>query len=201
VALQIRRDARRYNAGSPLIALPMLFVDIARALLDILGSLLVGLLLLRTWATAIGMPARNPLAHFARALTNWLVQPLARVVPSRGRVEWAALLAALVATVIIVAVKVAVSGLSIAWDLVLIESVRQLLQWALTLIIWVTLIYVVISWVNPLAPVAPALSMLLRPLLEPIRRILPAIGGIDLSPMALLIIVYLLQMIIGRIVL
>jgi len=179
----------------------MLLVDIARALLDILGSLLVGLLLLRTWATAIGMPARNPLAHFARALTNWLVQPLARVVPSRGRVEWAALLAALVATVIIVAVKVAVSGLSIAWDLVLIESVRQLLQWALTLIIWVTLIYVVISWVNPLAPVAPALSMLLRPLLEPIRRILPAIGGIDLSPMALLIIVYLLQMIIGRIVL
>ena len=135
----------------------MLLVDIARALLDILGSLLVGLLLLRTWATAIGMPARNPLAHFARALTDWLVRPLARVIPSRGRVEWAALLAALVATVIIVAVKVAVSGLSIAWDLVLIESVRQLLQWALTLIIWVTLIYVVISWVNPLAPVAPAL--------------------------------------------
>jgi YggT family protein len=199
-ATRIRRGARRYNAGFHLIALPMLFVDIARALLDILGSLLVGLLLLRAWAAAIGMPARNPLAHFARALTDWLVKPLARVIPSRGRVEWSALLAALVATVVVVAVKVAVSGMSIAWDLVLVESVRQLLHWALTLVIWVTLIYVVISWVNPLAPVAPALSMLLRPLLEPIQRILPAIGGIDLSPMALLIIVYLLQMIISRIV-
>jgi YggT family protein len=62
----------------------------------------------------------------------------------------------------------------------------------------VTLIYVLISWVNPLAPVAPALSVLLRPLLEPIRRILPTIGGIDLSPMVLLIAVYLLQMVVGR---
>ncbi len=74
------RNSRRYNRGaSHLIGPPMLFVDIVRALLDILGSLLVGLLLLRAWAAAIGMPARNPLAHFARALTDWLVQPLARV--------------------------------------------------------------------------------------------------------------------------
>lgn len=177
----------------------MLFVDIARALLDILGSLLVGLLLLRLWASFIGMPPRNPLAHFARALTDWLVAPLARLLPARGRIEWAALVAALVVTVAIVALKVVAAGLTIAWDVVFFESVRQLVNWGLTLIVWVTLIYVVISWVNPLAPVAPALSTLLRPMLEPIQRILPAIGGIDLSPMVLLIIVYVLQMVVGRI--
>ena len=179
----------------------MLFVDILRALLDILGSLLVGLLVLRAWATGIGMPARNPLAHFARALTDWLVRPLARLLPSRGRVEWAALLAALLVSALIVAAKRALLGLPFAIDIVVLGSVLQLINWALTLIIWVTLIYVVISWVNPLAPVAPALSMLLRPLLQPIQRILPAIGGIDLSPMVLLIVVYLIQMIIGRVAL
>jgi YggT family protein len=178
----------------------MLFVDIARALLDIIGSLLVGVLLLRCWASFIGMPPRNPLAHFSRVLTDWLVKPLARVIPSQGRVEWAALLAALLLSFAIVVLKVLVAGLSLAWDLVLIESVRQLLNWALTLVIWVTLIHVIISWVNPLAPVAPALSMLLRPLLGPIQRILPALGGVDLSPMALLIIVYVLQMIVARMV-
>ncbi len=104
----------------------MLFVDIARALLDIFGSLLVGILLLRCWASFIGMPPRNPLAHFARALTDWLVRPLARVIPSRGRVEWAALLAALLLSFAIVVLKVMVAGLSLAWDLVLIESLRQL---------------------------------------------------------------------------
>lgn len=176
-----------------------MFADIARALLDILGSLLVGLLLLRAWAGAVGMPGRNPLAHFTRVLTDWLVRPLNRVLPSRGRIEWAALVAALIVTTVIVVAKVAVTGLPIAWDLVLLSALRQVVNWALTLIIWVTLIYVLISWINPLAPVAPALAMLLQPLLAPIRRILPAISGIDLSPMVLLIGVYLLQMVIGRI--
>ena len=179
----------------------MLFVDIVRALLDILGSLLVGLLLLRAWAAAIGMPVRNPLAHFACALTDWLVKPLARVIPSRGRIEWAALVGALIATALIVAAKRAVFGLPFAPDLLLLGALLQLVNWALTLIIWVTLIYVIISWVNPLAPVAPALSMLLRPMLAPIQRIIPAIGGIDLSPMVLLIVIYLLQMVISRLAL
>lgn len=179
----------------------MLFVDIVRALLDILGSLLVGLLLLRAWAAAIGMPPRNPLAHFARALTDWLVRPLARVIPSRGRIEWAALVGALIATALIVAAKRTVFGLPFAPDLLLLGSLLQLVNWALTLVIWVTLIYVIISWVNPLAPVAPALSMLLRPMLAPIQRIIPAIGGIDLSPMVLLIVIYLLQMVISRLAL
>lgn len=178
----------------------MLFIEIVRALLDILGSLLIGLLLLRAWAAAIGMPARNPLAHFARALTDWLVRPLARVIPSRGRIEWAALLGALLATALIVAAKRALLGLPVAVDAIVLGSVIQLINWALTLVIWVTLIHVVISWVNPLAPVAPALSMLLRPLLGPIQRIVPAIAGIDLSPMVLLIAVYLLQIVLGRLV-
>jgi YggT family protein len=177
----------------------MLFVDIVRSLLDIVGSLLVGVLLLRTWASFIGMPPRNPLAHFARALTDWLVRPLARVIPSRGRVEWAALFGALLLSILITVLKVSVVGLNFAWDLIFVESVRQLLTWGLTLIVWITLIHVVISWVNPLAPVAPALSMLLRPLLGPIQRIMPVIGGIDLSPLVLLVIVYVLQMIVGRI--
>jgi YggT family protein len=189
---------RRYNRAS-LPSTDMLFIDIARALLDILGSLLVGLLLLRVWAAAIGMPPRNPLAHFARALTDWFVQPIARIVPARGRIEWAALIAAALTCVLILIVKLGMIGFPLTADVVLFGALRQLVNWALTLVIWVTLIYVLISWINPMAPVAPALSMLLQPLLGPIRRIVPTIGGIDLSPMVLLILVYIIQMVLGRI--
>lgn len=176
----------------------MLVADIARLLLDILGSLLVGLLLLRAWMTAIRMPPRNPLAHFARSLTDWLVGPLARLMPSGGRIEWSALVAALLVAALVLAAKVAVRGAPIQWDWVLIAAFAQLIYWALSLVIWVTLIHVLVSWINPHAPVAPALGMLLRPLLGPIQRILPALGGIDLSPMVLLILVYIGQMVIGR---
>ena len=147
-----------------------MLADIARFLLDILGSLLVALLLLRAWMRYIGMPPRNPVAQFAFAMTNWLVGPLSRLLPARGRADWASLVAAL----------------------------RQLVIWGLNAIVWVAIIYVVISWVNPHAPFAPAFDTLLRPLLAPIRRVLPTVGGFDLSAMVLLIGVYVLQMVVAR---
>jgi hypothetical protein len=67
------RRGARYNAAS-LDRTAHAFVDVARALLDILGSLLVGLLLLRA-GPAIGC-RRATRWHFARALTDWLVKPL-----------------------------------------------------------------------------------------------------------------------------
>jgi YggT family protein len=175
-----------------------MLADIARFLLEILGSLLVALLLLRAWMRYIGMPSRNPVAQFTYAMTNWLVGPLSRLLPSRGRVDWASIVAALVVTLLIVILMRVLVGVPIAPDLALIAAVRQLVIWGLNVIVWVTIIYVVISWVNPHAPFAPAFDLLLRPLLAPIRRIVPAIGGFDLSPLVLLIAVYVLQMVVAR---
>ena len=175
-----------------------MLADIARFLLDILGSLLVALLLLRAWMRYIGMPSRNPVAQFTYAMTNWLVGPISKLVPTRGRLDWASLLAALVVTLLLVIAMRAVVGADIPWDIALVAALRQLVIWGLNVIVWVTIIYVVISWVNPHAPFAPAFELLLRPLLVPIRRVLPTIGGFDLSPMVLLIGVYVLQMVVAR---
>jgi YggT family protein len=175
-----------------------MLADIARFLLDILGSLLVALLLLRVWMRYIGMPSRNPVAQFTYAMTNWLVGPLSRAVPGRGRLDWASLLAALLVTLLLVVAMRAIVGADIPWDIVLVAALRQLVIWGLNVIVWVTIIYVVISWVNPHAPFAPAFELLLRPLLAPIRRVLPTVGGFDLSPMLLLIGVYVVQMVVAR---
>jgi YggT family protein len=175
-----------------------MLADIARTLLEILGSLLVALLLLRAWMRYIGMPPRNPVAQFAYAMTNWLVGPLSRLLPVRGRADWASMAAALLVTLLTVVLMRAVVGMPVAWDIALLAALRQLVIWSLNVIVWVTIIYVVISWVNPHAPFAPAFEVLLRPLLTPIRRILPTVGGFDLSPMVLLIGVYVLQMVVAR---
>ena len=175
-----------------------MLADIARFLLEILGSLLVALLVLRAWMRYIGMPSRNPVAQFTLAMTNWLVAPLSRLFPTRTRWDWAALLAALLITLLVVVLLRAVVGLPIEWDYALLASVRQLVVWSLNVIVWITIIYVVISWVNPHAPFAPAFELLLRPLLVPIRRVVPTVGGFDLSPMVLLIGVYVLQMVVAR---
>lgn len=176
----------------------MLFIDIVRFLLEVLGSLLVGLLILRIWIHATGMPGRNPVVQFVVALTNWAVRPLHRVFAPRGRIDWASLVAAFVVTFLIVLLLRQLVGADISIELALLAALRQLVVWALNVVVWVTIIYAIISWVNPHAPVAPALGMLLRPLLAPIQRVLPPVGGFDLSPLVLLLAVYVLQMIVAR---
>ena len=177
----------------------MLLLDIARFLLDVLGSLLVGLLILRVWINAIGMPGRNPVVQFVVALTNWLVRPLHRLLPARGRIDWASVLAAFLVTLLVVAVVRQISGADNSFDLLLMAALRQLIVWSLNVVVWITIIYAIVTWVNPHAPFAPALGMLLRPLLAPIQRILPPVGGFDLSPLVLLLAVYVLLMIVARV--
>lgn len=177
----------------------MLLIDITRFLLEILGSLLVGLLILRVWIQAIGMPGRNPIVQFVMALTNWLIKPLHRLLPVRGRIDWASLLAAFLLTLLVVVLIRQLLGGDVSIEFALLAALRQLIIWALNVIVWVTIIYAIVSWVNPHAPFAPALGMLLRPLLAPIQRILPPVGGFDLSPLVLLLAVYVLQMIVARV--
>ena len=78
-------------------------------------------------------------------------------------------------------------------------AAMTLCRWALNLIIWLTLIQAVLSWVNPLAPVMPVLRTLTAPMLEPIRRIMPNLGGIDLSPLVLLIMAQIAMMVVNQI--
>ena len=69
----------------------------------------------------------------------------------------------------------------------------------MNLIVWLTLIQAVLSWVNPLAAAMPMLRTLTEPLLAPIRRIMPNLGGLDLSPLALLILAQIAMMVLNRV--
>src|SRR5829696_8149172 len=134
-----------------------MLVDIVRFLLDVLGSLLVGLLILRAWIHATGMPGRNPVVQFVVALTNWLVRPLHRLLPASGRIDWISILGAFLVTLLVVVLIQQLLGADFAVDIVLLTALRQVIVWALNVIVWVTIIYAIVSWVNPHAPFAPAL--------------------------------------------
>lgn len=176
-----------------------MLVDIAQFLLKVLGSLLVGLLILRVWIHAIGMPGRNPVVQFVVALTSWLVRPLHRLLPARGRIDWASVAAAFLVTLLVVVLIRQIVGADVAFEFVLLATLRLLVEWALNVVIWITIIYAIVSWVNPHAPFAPALGMLLRPLLAPIQRMLPPVSGFDLSPLVLVLAAIVLQMVVTRI--
>jgi YggT family protein len=174
------------------------FSDIAVLLIETAAAIFGAALLLRLYMNWAGMPSRNPLAQFVYALTDWVVRPLRRVLPAAGRFDTASLVAVLLLALIALALTDLVTAGLVYWDRALIRTPVTVVRWALNLIFWMTIIYAVLSWVNPHAPIAPAVSMLLRPFLAPFQRIMPLVGGFDLSPIALIVVVNILLLIVNR---
>lgn len=174
-----------------------MLLQILQFLVRTAATFLGALLLLRAYMNWLGMPGRNPLAQFVLALTDWLVRPLRRIIPAAGRFDLASLVAALLIAILARSLDdMIVYGL-IHWNRMFLVAPIMLLQWALNLVFWLTIIYVLLSWLNPHAPMAPAISLLVRPFLAPFQRIIPPVGGFDLSPLILLVVVQVLLLVIG----
>ena len=178
----------------------MLLVKIADFLLQTVAVILGVTLLARAYMSYLGLPARNPLAQFSIALTDWLVRPLRLLARSAGRIDTATLLAAVLVAMTYASLRFLLAGIGMAsWPLpeLLLMSLIELLRWGLYLVLWLTLLHVVISWVNPHAPIAPAVSLLARPFLAPFQRALPTVGGIDLSPLVVILIVNVMLIVLA----
>jgi YggT family protein len=139
------------------------------------------------------------IGDFVVKLTNWAVKPLRRIVPGVGGVDWASLLAALwlqllMAGIIIAAFSTAISADGVGMLLmILMFAIRGLLRLTIYIMVGAVILQAVLSWINPHSPVAPLVNQLVRPLLDPIRRFVPTISGIDLSP---LVAILLLQVVL-----
>jgi YggT family protein len=178
----------------------MIFIDIARLLIETVAALLGVTLLLRAFMNFIGMPGRNPFAQFVLALTDWLVRPLRRVVPSAGRVDTASLLAAYIIALLMLILTLLVIGAAStgwSWAQLLLAAAVQVLRWSLYMVFFLVLLHVILSWVNPYAPVAPGIALMVRPFLAPFQKIIPLVGGVDLSPIALIVIVQVLLLLVN----
>ena len=178
--------------------------EILRFLLDIVFNLVGAVLLARAWIHAAKLHPFNPMSQAIYQATNWLVQPLRKIVPtSGGLVDWASLLGALLAAALYLFLMWLVSTASLLPAKLIAgligASVVTLGRWALNLIVWMTLIQAVLSWVNPMATIMPVLTTLTDPLLAPIRRITPKLGALDLAPLVLLVLAQIAMMVLSRI--
>jgi YggT family protein len=133
---------------------------------------------------------RNPMAQFILRVTNPLVLPLRRIVPSFRGVDTATVVALLVfslaATAILV--KIACVGSTDVGAVMALTGLRliHLLLRTYSLLI---LIYVILSWIGSggYNPIAAMLAAVVEPALRPLQRVVPPIGGLDLSPVVALI--------------
>jgi len=161
--------------------------NIFTLIIETIASVVGGVLLLRFWIQAVRVRPPQQLAQFIFTLSDWAVRPMRKVLPGLGGYDWASLIGAILVAVICILLEL---GVRSALNASLIFSLSALLffQWVFYGLIALLIIEAIFSWVNPNAPLAPFVRALNEPLLRPLRRIIPLIGNVDLSPLAALIL-------------
>ncbi len=171
-------------------------------LLEVVIGFLSGACLLRLYMQyqRIPMSARsgNPLGRLVFAVTDWIVLPLRRVLPSIGALDTASLVAAFLLQLAEFAVLWLLAGGAGGLFAVPILAGFGVLRMAISGMTGVVIVYAVLSWVQTNSPMADIIERLVNPPLTPIRRVMPLIGGIDLSPLVLLVLLQIAGIVLGH---
>jgi YggT family protein len=169
-----------------------MLIQIVQFLLETLFGFMVFLLLSRFYMQFARVSFRNPIGQFVTTLSNWMVMPARRIIPGLFGMDMASLACAWLLQAILVTVLLYMRGFAMdsGTDLLVILAISfiDLVRSAIQLMIGLIIVQVVISWVNPHAPLAPLFNGLTRPFLAPLQRIVPLVGNIDLSPLVFVIL-------------
>ena len=178
-----------------------MLTDALRFLLNVVFGLFVYTALLRFIMQCMRAPFRNPIGQAVTALTDWSVKPMRKVLPGFGGYDWASLVVAWLLQVIwLVAITALTAPLTTlatgsAAGLIAVVAVIELVKAALWIVIVTVFVQALLSWVAPDGPLAGVLNALTFPLLAPVRRVIPPIGGaLDLSPLIVIVLAQLILM-------
>ncbi|MCL1126540.1 YggT family protein [Shewanella surugensis] len=164
-------------------------------LVNTLFDLYLMVVLLRVWLQAARADFYNPFSQFIVKATQPIIGPMRRVIPSVGRLDTASIILALV----VVALKYTVLSLMVGAALnipsILLISVVSVVKEAGVLLFWMLILRAILSWVSQgKNPIEMVMVQLTEPLLSPIRRIIPPMGGLDLSLLVLMVILNFVNM-------
>jgi YggT family protein len=156
--------------------------------------------LVRFWMQAFRAPVFNPLGQFTIALTDWAVKPLRRIVPGVFKLDWASLIVAGALEFVLDVLTLLLTNASpfdnpAVLSVVLFLAFVKLIRYSIYVFMGALIIMVVLSWVAPHHPVMPFFDALTRPFMRPARRIIPPIGGVDISPLFVFLFFQILLMI------
>jgi len=177
-------------------------VNGARALTYLVSTLFdlyIVAVLLRLMLQWVRADFYNPLSQFLVKITNPLLIPLRRLIPSIGRLDTASVVLALGLQVISLWVISAINSMSLAWPNLLLLAATKVVMAVLWLYFFLILAVVILSWVGARVrhPIIPLMYQLTEPVLRPFRKFIPPIAGMDLSPLFALITIRFMILLLG----
>ena len=167
-------------------------------LVTTLFSLYILAVMLRFLLGAVRADFYNPVSQFLVRITNPLLIPMRKVIPSLGKFDTSALLLMLLLQLASLGLVVLLRGISVSIVTLLIAAVGELVMLVINVFMFAIIIQVILSWVNPgnYNPVTALLYSITSPIMRPIQRLIPPVSGIDLSPLVAIIGLQVLRMLI-----
>ena len=164
-----------------------------RYVLEVVFDLFVLAVLTRFYAQALRAPFRNPIANFVVALTDFAVKPMRRIIPSAMGLDLASFLVAWIAQSVMLVAFFALFSVGLLamlefWPTIVLLALVKILKLSIYLLMGVVFIQALLSWISPYHPIRPFFDALTRPFLRPFQRMVPLVGGVDLSPLILLVL-------------
>ncbi|SDK18700.1 YggT family protein [Methylophilus rhizosphaerae] len=166
--------------------------DMTLFLLKTIFGILTFLLVLRFLMQWTRTSFQNPLGQMTMALTDFIVKPTRKLIRPVRQWDMSTLLLALLTQMILLCLLSTLIGAPPAPLLWLWQAIIGVLGQMVDVFFYGILLMAILSWVNPYSPIYGVLNQLTSPILDPLRRVLPAIQGFDFSALVALI---LLQMV------
>jgi YggT family protein len=168
-------------------------------ILQTIGSLYLLIILLRFVLQLVRADFYNPLSQFAVRATQPLLKPLRRIIPSMFGLDMSSLVLAIIVQMILMALTLLLAYGTTGDPLhLLIWSIIGVTALFLKIFFFALIVSVILSWVAPAShnPGAELVNQITEPMLSPLRRILPNLGGLDLSPILAFMVLKLLDMLV-----
>lgn len=176
------------------------FANVGLLLINTIGSLALLIVMLRFLLQLVRADFYNPISQMVVKLTNPLLLPLRRVIPGFGGLDVASLVLAYGIQIIVMALVLLIAGMggNIPWANLLVWAPLGLFALLLNIYFWGLIITVIASWIAPNSynPALILINQILEPVVRPIRAKMPDMGGIDLSPIVVFLLIQVLEIIV-----
>ncbi|CAD5262131.1 conserved hypothetical protein; putative inner membrane protein [Alteromonas sp. 38] len=166
-------------------------------LVDTLFGLYLMVVILRLWLQLVRADFYNPMSQFIVKATHPIVGPLRRIIPSIGRFDTATFVLALVVAALKIITLSLMAGGSLNPVGIAIVALIEVVKETLSIMFWVLILRAILSWVSQgQTPIDYLLYQLTEPFLAPIRKVIPPLGGLDLSVLIAIIGLQFLQLLL-----
>ncbi len=170
-------------------------------LLGFVIDLYIFLVLTRFLLQLVRADFYNPVSQFVVKATNPILMPLRKIIPGYGGMDVAALVAvvALIVFKLVLVSLLAMGALRFSPLQLLVVTVTELARLLLDYLFWTIILRIILSWVSPdpRNPVVQLVGQITEPVMAPARKLLPPMGGLDLSPIIVLLAIQFIQILFG----